>query len=159
MRVIKNRTIVQDRWQRVADDAPLPEGDVIVSFKRFQAEPQAFAGRAGRVAVWIEPADDVDALVPHLPRMDLVAISFPSFSDGRGFSHARLLRGRHGYRGELRAIGDVLRDQIYFMARCGIDSFEIRADRSAEDALKALDEFTVRYQSAADDAVPIWRLR
>jgi uncharacterized protein (DUF934 family) len=89
----------------------------------------------------------------------MIALDFPVFKDGRCYSHARLLKDRYDYKGDLRAIGDVLRDQLFFMHRCGIDSFQIREDKDAEDALNAFNDFTVRYQAAADDAVPIYKLR
>lgn len=159
MQVIKDSQVLQDAWQVVADDAPLPAGDVLVSFRRWQAEGGGLAGRSGRVGVWLEPDDPVDAVAPHLQEFDLVALRFPKFADGRGFSQARLLREAHGYAGELRAIGEMLRDQLDFMARCGIDSFEVQPQRDPADALKAFAEFSVRYQPAADHAPPIWRLR
>lgn len=151
--------MVEDTWQAVADDAPLPDGDVLVSFRRWVLERDAHGGRSGRVGVWIEPDDDVTALAAELDRFALVALRFPRFADGRGFSQARLLRGAYGYRGELRAIGELLRDQLDFMARCGIDSFEVQAGWDPVEALQAFCEYSVRYQGAADDAVPAWRLR
>ncbi len=159
MRVVKDRQVIDDTWQVVADDAPLPAGDVLVSFRRWQGANDEFAGRPGRVGVWLEPDDDCGAIASHLPAFALVALRFPKFADGRGFSQARLLREAHGYAGELRAIGEMLRDQLDFMARCGIDSFEVQPHRDPHDALKAFTEYTVRYQPAADGAPPIWRLR
>lgn len=96
--------------------------------------------------VWLEPDDEFDALLPDLDRLTLIAVNFPVFTDGRGYSVARLLRERHGYRGELRAVGDVLRDQLYFMRRCGFDAFGLRADQDAELALRAFDDYSVSYQ-------------
>jgi uncharacterized protein (DUF934 family) len=83
--------------------------------------------------VWLGPDDDVAPLLPWLATLPLIAIRFPVFTDGRGYSLARLLRGRHGYAGELRAVGDVLRDQLYFLQRCGFDSFALRADQPPEE--------------------------
>ncbi len=96
--------------------------------------------------VCLQPDDDFDALLPDLPRLALIAVNFPVFTDGRGYSIARLLRERHGYRGELRAIGDVLRDQLYFLHRCGFDAFALRADQDAEQALQAFGDYSVSYQ-------------
>lgn len=159
MKVIKDQKIVQDAWQRVPDNAPLPSGDVILSWARWQHEADELAQHQGRIAVSINGDDDVEALIPHLAKFDLIAIEFPQFVDGRGYSLARLLRQRYGYQGELRAIGDVLRDQLYFMARCGIDSFAVREDKDFEDALNAFQEFSVTYQGAADEGKPIYRQR
>ena len=100
---------------------------------------------------------DVVEMVADLPRLELVALEFPKFSDGRALSQARLLRERYGYRGEIRAMGDVLRDQLFFMTRCGFDAFEPRPDRSLEDALAAFDEFSASYQPAADQPLPLYR--
>lgn len=96
--------------------------------------------------VCLQPDDDFEALLPDLPQLRLIAVNFPVFTDGRGYSTARLLRERHGYRGELRAVGDVLRDQLYFLHRCGFDAFALRADQDATAALRAFDDYTVSYQ-------------
>ena len=160
MRIIKDHSIGTDDWVRLADDAPLPvTGDVIVSYARWSAEVEVLRGRAGRVGICLAPDDDVTDIVAHLARFELVAIDFPTFGDGRGYSQARLLRDAYGFGGELRAVGDVLRDQLDFMARCGFDSFEIRADQDPAQALEAFNEFSVRYQPAADGVPPIWTLR
>ena len=94
-----------------------------------------------------------------LDQFELVALEFPKFTDGRSYSHARRLRDRFGYRGEIRAVGEVLRDQLFFMQRCGIDSYQVREDKDAEDALKGLSDFSVKYQTAADGAPPVYKLR
>ena len=160
MRIIDcNNTIAEDGWQFIADDAELPAGDVIVSVKRWQAERDALNARSDRLALVLAGDTPVSAIADDLDRLPLIALAFPKFSDGRCFSHARLLRERHGYQGEIRAVGDVQRDQLYFMRRCGIDSFAVREDRDIKDALKAFDEFSVRYQPAADGAEPIYRYR
>jgi uncharacterized protein (DUF934 family) len=86
-------------------------------------------------------------------------VDFPVFRDGRGYSIGRLVRERYGYKGEIRAIGDVLRDQLTFMFRCGFDAYAVRADKDLHDALKAFDEFTVQYQGAVDNPSPLFRRR
>lgn len=145
-RVIRNRAIMEDAWVHVADDEALPAGDVIVSLERWQAEREALAAHAGRVGVRIHGATDLTELAPAVHELPVVALEFPAFKDGRCLSHARVLRERYGYTGELRAVGDVLRDQLAFMERVGIDTFEIREDRSPEDALRAFREFSSFYQ-------------
>lgn len=155
--VIKNRQIVEDRWQHVADAAELPDGPVIVSWTRWQKERGALLERGQTLGVRLPNTVNVSDIAADLPALAVVALEFPKFSDGRAHSQARLLRERYGYRGEIRAVGDVLRDQLLFMARNGFDAFELRADRSLEDALKAFDEFTVTYQAAADQPVPLYR--
>jgi uncharacterized protein (DUF934 family) len=158
MEIIKDRRIVTDGWRHVADDEAVPEtGDVIVSLARWRSEGPALRARAeGRVGVRVRPDEDVDATLATLP---LVALEFPKFTDGRGYTKARLLRERYGFSGELRAVGYVLRDQIFYMARCGIDAFELAKGKSLEQALGAFDEMSVTYQGAADDPRPLWRRR
>lgn len=149
--IIKDRSIVEDRWQRVADEAPLPEsGDIIVSFKRWQQERTALQSRQGGLGVIIGNGVSADDIKGDLQHFRLIAIEFPQFKDGRGYSYARLLRERYRYPHEIRAIGNVLRDQLLPMWRCGINAFELDAGRSLEDALTAFNDFSVRYQPASD---------
>lgn len=151
--------IVDDDWKLVADEADLPAGAVIISVARWRKERDLLLVRSGKLGLKVSgdtPLTDIAGDLQHFP---LIALEFPKFGDGRCFSQARLLRERHGYTGELRAVGDVQRDQLYFMRRCGIDSFAVRADKDIEDALNAFKEFTVRYQPAGDDAQPIYRYR
>ncbi len=155
--VIKNRQIVEDRWQPIGDEDALPVGAVIVSLARWQRERAELLARGGPLGVRLPNTADLAELVADLPLLEVVALEFPKFSDGRAYSQARLLRERHGYRGEIRAVGDVLRDQLFFMARCGFDAFEPRADRSLEDALMAFGEFSASYQPAADQPLPPYR--
>jgi uncharacterized protein (DUF934 family) len=112
--------------------------------------------RAGRIGVLLD-SDELPEQIPALEQVPLVAINFPKFADGRGYSSARLLRERHGYKGEVRAVGDVLRDQLFYMARCGIDSFALKAGKDIEGALAAFDDFSIAYQAAADDPRPLFR--
>ncbi|OAN60050.1 DUF934 domain-containing protein [Sphingomonas sp. TDK1] len=118
----------------------------------------SFFGQSNATAVRIESGEDARALLPHLDRIALVEVSFPSFRDGRGYSTARILR-ESGYKGELRAQGDVLVDQIPLMRRCGFDSFAPDAPIDAETLAAALNRYDFRYQAAADAIVPVWKLR
>lgn len=155
--VIKNRQIVEDRWQSIADEAELPTGPVIVSLARWQQERSTLRERGEPVGVCLPNTANVADLVDDLPALALVALEFPKFADGRAYSQARLLRERYGYPGEIRATGDVLRDQLFFMTRSGFDAFELRADRSLEDALEAFNDFSESYQPAADQPLPLYR--
>ena len=116
-----------DEWRRLAEASvnPLPDGPLLVPLAVFLATPERFSGRNEPLGVEIQPGESVHALADHLSRLSLIALAFPKFSDGRSYSTARLLRERYGYPGELRAVGDVLADQIPLMRRCGIDSFEV----------------------------------
>jgi len=134
---------------RFRADEPLEEPAVTLD---------AFLGQSNATAVRIEPGDDARALLPHLERIRLVEISFPSFRDGRGYSAARILR-EHGYEGELRAEGDVLVDQLHFLRRCGFDSFAPATPIDRAAAERALARYAHVYQPAADGRPPVWRLR
>lgn len=107
----------------------------------------------------LEPSDDPAALAARLGDVARVEVHFPKFGDGRGYSIARLLRERHGYRGELRAVGDVARDNLYFMAQCGFDAFELRAGEDAQEALSAFHDFSEAYQASAARPQPLFRRR
>ena len=162
MQVIKHRQIITDDWQRLTDIKPgdeLPSGKVIVPFAWWQAIRERLIAENKKYAVCINGDHETEDVASDLEYFELIALEFPAFKDGRCYTHARLLRERYGYQGELRAVGDVLRDQLFFMERCGIDSFEVRPDKNIEDALKAFTEFSVKYQTAADRAVPIYKLR
>lgn len=154
--IIKNRQIVGDPWQAVADEEPLPTGPVIVSLARWQAERDRLLAH-GPVGVRLKNSEPVAALADAVARLALIVLEFPEFRDGRAYTQARLLRERYGYHGELRAVGDVLRDQLFFMQRCGFDAFALRADCDLQDALAAFSEFTVTYQPAADEPLPLYK--
>jgi uncharacterized protein (DUF934 family) len=118
----------------------------------------AFLDQSNADTVRIEAGDDVRLLVPHLDRVRLVEVDFPKFRDGRGFSSARILR-EAGYKGEIRATGDVLVDLVFFMRRCGFDSFEPDVPMNPADVEATLNRYPEVYQPAADDRVPIWAKR
>lgn len=107
----------------------------------------------------LEPGDDPGALAGSLERLTVVAVNFPKFGDGRGYSIARLLRERYGYRGELRAVGQVARDNLYFMAQCGFDAFELRAGEDPKEALAAFNDFSEAYQASVARPQPLFRRR
>jgi uncharacterized protein (DUF934 family) len=159
MRVIKGERVIEDPWQRVDDDAPLPAGDVIVSLQRWHDERRSLRVRADRLGIRITGDDDLDDVVADLTDFDLIALEFAKFTDGRNYSNARLLKERYGYGGELRAVGEVLRDQLSYMARCGIDSFAVGEGKDPEDAIKGLTDFSAVYQPAGDAETPVYRLR
>jgi uncharacterized protein (DUF934 family) len=153
--LIKGRTLAANTWRTLAADeaqsGDLPQsGDLIVPLALWRTQRVTLLSRAGRTGVWLQPAEDPAELVTAPPLPDLIAVHFPVFSDGRGYSTARLLRDRHGFRGELRAIGDVLRDQLFELARCGFNAFELRADQDPVEAVKAFDDFSEVYQAATD---------
>ena len=160
--LIKDRAIVEDRWtllREAASLADVPSGTpVIVPLALWQSEHDALAAR-GDVGVWLKPSDDPDALAGDVAHLPLIAIDFPKFVDGRGYSIARLLRDKYRFGGELRAIGDVLRDQLYYLRQCGFDAFAVRTDRNFADAIGGLDDFSDNYQSTSARPVPLFRRR
>ncbi len=160
MRIIRNGAICEDRFVHVADGVALPEtGDVIVSLDRYRELRAALQKRAGQVGVRLRSDQEATLVAPYLAELALVAIEFPGFKDGCGYSTARLLRERFGFRGEVRAVGDVMRDQLFYMQRCGFNAFELKAGKNIEDALNAFKEYSVTYQGAADEPRPLFRRR
>ena len=152
--------IASDMWTHVADDEALPEAaPAILSLERWTADRESLAGRNAPVGVRLRSDERIDALLGDLDSVPAIALDFPNLGDGRHFTTARLLRERHGYRGEIRATGQVLRDQLFFMARCGFDAFELPAGADAEGAQEAFGEFSVVYQPAADGRTPVPALR
>jgi uncharacterized protein (DUF934 family) len=173
--IIKNRTVVTDEWlvvraaeagadanEHAALPPPdaLPAGKLLVPFSYWKTSRDALlAARAKeQLGVWLAPDDEPGELVADFERITLIGVDFPVFRDGRGYSIARLLRERYGWQGELRAIGDVLRDQLAYLSRCGFDAFAVRADKDIHDALHAFAELSVPYQGAFGQA-PLFRRR
>jgi uncharacterized protein (DUF934 family) len=147
MPIIRNRTIVEDDFRTLGAEDPITDGDIIISLERFRAEHDALEKRAGRLGVEIPNDIFADEVLGELETVDLIAIDFPIYRDGRGFSTARLLR-RGGFTGELRATGNVLRDQIAFMERCGFDAYQVAPGKSLEQAIEGFEDFSVTYQDA-----------
>ena len=158
--IILRDVIVADDWQvlRPAADEPaiVPAGHVIAPLAIWLERQSELAAR-GDVGVWLAGTDDPANLEASLPALSVVAVDFPKFTDGRGYSIAYLLRSRFGYRGQLRAIGDVLPDQLFYMKRVGFDAFAVRADKDIRQALRSLRPFTDAYQGSWDNAVPAFR--
>ena len=151
MPLVKAGRIVEDRFVRVVDDAPVPDGAAaILPAARFLADAHELVLRQAPIGV-VWPNDrKVAELAPYLDWIALVALVFPTFRDGRAYSQARLLRERHEFRGELRATGQVLRDQLLFLHRAGFDAFEVTKDADAAAFAEAVDRYSVFYQPTGD---------
>ncbi|AZG13548.1 MULTISPECIES: DUF934 domain-containing protein [Cupriavidus] len=162
--------IVEDHWTvlRATDEQPLDAARiaavaqgadaVLFPLSVWKDNQALLAGRDKAVTgVWLAPEDEPADAQPLFDQVSVVAVDFPVFRDGRGFSSAYLLRTRYGWTGQLRAIGDVLRDQLNFMKRCGFDTFAVRADKNIDDAIKGFTEFTVAYQASVDEPLPLFR--
>lgn len=162
-RIIKNGEVIDERWHLLPLDATLDgisnSDDLIVPLGLWLESSHALKVRDGGLGVWLQSHEQIEEIVDDLQYFQIVALDFPVFTDGRHFSSARLLRERYAYQGEIRAIGDVLRDQIFFMHRCGFDAFAVRPDRDPYDALKGLQDFSVTYQTGVDQPQPLFRRR
>jgi uncharacterized protein (DUF934 family) len=158
--IILRDQIIADDWRvlRPLADEPvsIPGGRVIVPLAIWLAQQPALIAR-GDVGVWLAATDDPGELAPSLPELSLVAVEFAKFTDGRGYSIAYLLRSRFAYRGQLRAIGDVLPDQLFYMKRVGFDAFAVREDKDIRQALRSLRPFTDAYQGCWDNPLPAFR--
>jgi uncharacterized protein (DUF934 family) len=160
MRLVENGRIVEDRYVRVDDEAPVPDRvPVIVSAKWFLADAATLVRRDGSLGVAWPNDKRVADLEPWLGHLALIALVFPKFKDGRAYSQARLLRETYGFRGTLRATGDVLRDQFHFLVRAGFDSFEVKKDADAPVFAEVLARFSIYYQDGADGRAPALRRR
>ena len=164
-KLIRNRRVVADNWLllELGAGGELPtvpaEGDVIVPLKLWLARRDALAVRLGQTGVWLDSSEGAETVAADLRRLPLIAVRFPAFTDGRGYSTARLLRERYGYGGEIRAIGDVGRDHLLNMQRCGIDAFALREGEDVEGALQAFDDLPASYQASVVEPQPLFRRR
>ncbi len=162
-KLIKGRQVINDNWSllklaegETATSVAIPSGPVLVPIPVWLARRAELAIRTD-VGVWIASDERCECLKDDVSRLPVIAVDFPKFSDGRGYSIAWNLRSRLGFTGELRAIGDVLRDQLFYMQRVGFDAFATRADRSIDDALKGLTDFSEAYQASWDQKTPLFR--
>lgn len=161
--IIKNKAVVSDDWtilrlqeNETPESVSVPAGKVIVPLRVWQAQRSRLQDRSG-LGVWLASNERPEDLKGDLDRFDVIAVDFPRFADGRGYSIAYNLRARLGYTGELRAIGDVLRDQLFYMQRVGFDAFAPRPDKNIYDALKGLTDFSETYQTSFDQKLPLFR--
>jgi uncharacterized protein (DUF934 family) len=163
MEIIKNKTVISDDWtvlrlaeNEVPEQVSVPSGKVIVPLKVWLAQRDTLQARA-ELGVWLNSDERAEALQEDVDKFAVIAVNFPKFADGRGYSIAHHLRVRLGYRGELRAIGDVLRDQMFYMQRVGFDAFVPRADKDIHEVLKGLSDFSQTYQTSSDESQPLFR--
>jgi uncharacterized protein (DUF934 family) len=164
-RIIRGRRVESDVWQTLgvkADEVlpqALPAGPVLVPLALWKERRAELLERRDPLGVWLKPDDDPADIAADLGRLAIVAVHFPKFGDGRGYSTGTLLRTRYGYRGELRAFGDIGRDHLFYLARCGFDAFRLADHYDPEAALASFDDFTLTYQGAVDDPRPLFRKR
>lgn len=161
-KIIKDHSVQDDAWDIVTlAEAPLPESAVLVPLALWQAQAAELRHRAqaSSLGVWLAPDEDPSAIADDVNNFAVIGVSFPKFADGRGFSTGRLLRERYGFKGELRAFGDISRDQLFYLSRVGFNSFVFPPGRSLEDALQAFKDFPETYQGAIDQPNPLFRRR
>lgn len=148
MQLIKDQQIIDNTWQYIADTDELKSGDISVSFARWQADRQQLLAHDGKLGIRMSSADSVDELADDLDTLKLIELDFPDFADGRLFSQAWLLRGRYHYQGEIRAIGHYIPDQVFYLARVGVNAFSPKMAEELPDIINKLKDFTVNYQSS-----------
>ena len=162
-RIIKNNEVIDETWHLLPKDTSFDElsncDDLIVPLALWREHGHALQARDGGLGVWLDSDEQDEEIGEDVSKFQVIALNFPAFTDGRSYSNARLLRDRYGFKGELRAIGDVLRDQLFYLHRCGFDAFAIRADKDPYEALEGLKDFSVTYQAATDEPLPLFRRR
>lgn len=160
MQLIKNDVFIANEWTTLADDDALPDsGPVIVSLERFNTEQNLLLARDGKLGVRLKSGQEPTPIAGFLDQLDLVALEFPTYRNGRAYSYARMLRDRFGFKGEVRAVGGVLRDQFNHMKRVGFDALEVADNITPEAYADALATFQHAYQTSADGKVPVLSLR
>jgi len=152
-RLLRDRRIVVDEWRYVSEAVDDTAAPIIVTLSQWQLEPDTWLARGSRLGVVLSPAHQVEQIAADLGHFALIAAEFPGPSEGRGYTQARQLRDRWDFKGELRATGFVRRDQLFFMARCGFNSFEL-AESDIDDAYTAFSTFTAAYQPSNDFGLP-----
>lgn len=149
MKIIKDHQIIENTWTFVADDHELIKGNVSVTLGRWKKDKAQILQQQQKIGIRLYPTDTVADLANDLEKIDLIELDFPVFKDGRGFSQARLLRGRYHFQGEIRATGNYMVDQIYYLSRVGVNAFEIKNHDLINTALTVLNDFSVTYQPSS----------
>ena len=165
-KIIKNGQIVDDAWQllklseeQTPEAIALPDAPTLLPLAVWLAHKDEILARKQPVGIWLESNEGTESIANDLKHFTIIGVNFPKFADGRGYSTARLLRERFAYSGEIRALGDVLRDQLFLLKRCGFDAFAVRQDKDIEAALAGLTAFSESYQTAVDQPQPLFRRR
>ncbi|MGB1984472.1 MAG: DUF934 domain-containing protein [Porticoccaceae bacterium] len=158
--ILKNEQVVSNSWIFLDDSADtVPSGDILLSYEQWQNFADQIKDHQGQIGIWLEGHAEIEEIIEPLLVLPLIAINFPKFADGRGFSSARLIRERYQYAGELRAIGGFIRDQLYLLKRCGFNAFQFSDEHELSDAAESLKDFSENYQVSADQQSPLFRRR
>ena len=150
MQIIKDAAIIDDHWLHVADDEELPKGDVTVSKTRWQKDKPRLREHQGQIGLRLEAADPIEEIADDLHELQLIELNFTTFTDGRAFSQAWLLRNRFHYCGEIRAVGNFMLDQVFYLHRTGVNAFQLQQADQFKAALSALNDFSVHYQASVN---------
>lgn len=163
MQIIKNAQVVNDNWQLLTIETTLDEvsaqDNVILPLSLWLENKSLLENRQEKTGVWLNSAEEIESIAENVATIPLIALEFPSFTDGRHYSSARILRERYHYQGEIRAIGDVLKDQLFAMHRCGFNSFVIKQGKDINNALLGLTDFSETYQAAVVQTLPLFKRR
>jgi len=146
MPIIKDKQLIEDSWDFIADNAPITTGNISISIERWQAEKQTLINREGLLGLRLNSATDVAEIIADLANFQLIEVDFPVFGDGRAFTQAKLLRSRYGYQGEIRAVGHFMRDQVCYLSKVGVNAFNPADWQDLAGAITSLDDFSVSYQ-------------
>jgi uncharacterized protein (DUF934 family) len=162
--LLKDGQVIDNPWQIIeandeADQEALPSGDILVPLSMWLNNQSVLENHSGAVGLWINGDEEIEGIAQSIVTAPVIAINFPKFVDGRGFSVARLLRDRYGFKGELRAVGQIIRDQLFFLKRCGFNAFEFDSEIDLDNAAKSLADFSDAYQVAADQPEPLFKRR
>ena len=158
--VLKDNRLIDDSWTLLTEDLEsLPSGDILLSYSQWQTFSDQLDSHDGSVGVIIEGNADIEDIIEPLLKLPLIAITFPKFADGRAFSSARLIRERYEYTGEIRAVGGFIRDQLYYLSRCGFNAFKFDDSVDLTESAKSLKDFSEAYQVSVDQESPLFRRR
>lgn len=159
-KLVKNKSLVDNHWQLLGDEDEITStGHFILPLARFLSLAESGKLDYARHSCWLNSTDDIELLAPYVDKLNVIALQFEAFTDGRSFSQARSIRDHLEYEGELRACGHFIQDQVYYLSRCGIDAFELAEVADENAFIESLDDFSERYQGAADDPQPLFRRR
>ena len=165
-KIIKNGQVIDDAWlvlklseEQAPESIALPDAPTLLPLAVWLARKEEILAHQQPIGIWLESSEGPEAIADDLKHFTIIGVNFPKFADGRGYSTARLLRERFAYNGEIRALGDVLRDQLFLLRRCGFDAFAVREDKDIEAALAGLTAFSESYQTAVDQPQPLFRRR
>ena len=150
MKIIKDKQIIEDSWLHIADNDVIVDGDITLSFTRWQKEATKLTDHKGSIGIRLAPSDKIEDISTDLVNFKLIALEFSAFTDGRSFSQARLLRSRYGFNGDIRAIGSYMPDQVFYLSRVGVNSFQLEKSEEMTVALSTMNDFTVKYQDSTN---------